>query len=128
MTLQPDPTRICMSILHRVKTLRTLLLVFAVAGAGCGVPQSPNQVSDIEIGVYQAGVLHGCKTGGLNRGGKPENVELFCNCMIDVLKTDVSHSDWQLAYMYARQGNHDGEKKVMFAHMDKVRTCKTLEH
>jgi hypothetical protein len=117
-----------MSMSNRIKALRVLVLAFAVAGTGCSVPKSPDQVSDFEIGVYQSGVVHGCKTGGERRGGKPENVEAFCNCMIDVLKTDISHSDWQLAYMYARQGNSDGEKKVMFAHMDRVKTCKALEH
>ena len=112
---------------HRNWTTTVLLLAFAVAGVGC-VSQSPDQVSDSELAVYQADNVKGCKVEGLRKGAKPENVDAFCNCMIAVLKTDMSHADWQLAAMYWRQGKSEKERKVVFAHVERVKTCKTLEN
>jgi hypothetical protein len=103
-----------------------LLSIFAIASSGCA-PQSPTDVTDMQIALYQKNILQGCQKGGRQRGGDPRNVDAFCDCVVETMKVRVSHVDWQRAYVAATHERHEQEQAIFAPSMDSLQTCKAKE-
>ena len=105
------------------KVLWVLLIIGLV---GCA-PHSPDSVTDTQILSLQTGVFDECIGSQAQRDIDPEKAKSYCGCMVNAMKTELSHSEWQRAYIYDRQNDKAHENELILAHSDtdsdKFRAC-----
>jgi|GEM_PF-2492238 len=86
--------------------------------------ESPNDVTELEVSFYQLGMERGCKDAGRRKGDAVEQVDSFCNCMISILKEDITYPEWQQASFFASNKKSSEERKIIGSHMGKVQGCR----
>lgn len=101
------------------------LLSIALSG-GCS-RSAPDGASDAQVATYQGNVFANCKDEGRRTGHDPWQVEVFCDCMLKVLKTEVAPQDWRHAAQFALAGKHDLEHAVFVKKLDKVEVCRVQD-
>jgi len=108
-------------------TMKLLSLLLLCLLAGTAHAQAPKTAADVtlsQITLYQTGIESGCKDSGLKNGGNEKNVGAFCDCVINVLKADVSDDEWRRALVFSAGGNYQEEAKILDAHLEKTRSCR----
>ena len=103
-----------------MKQILWLLLVVGLVGCA---PHSPDSVTDAQISSLQTGVFDQCIKSQAKRDIDPEKAKSYCGCMVDAMKTNLSHSEWQRAYVYDRQNDKKHESELILAHSDRYQAC-----
>ena len=85
---------------------------------------SPDQVTTEQIATYQAGVERGCKSKGRRDGEVPAKVDEICNCVVEVLRSNVTREQWQQLYFLSVSGRDREEAEVLAPHARQFRSCR----
>jgi len=109
----------------------SLLLLCLLGGAAhaqaqtqAQAPRTPAEVTLSQITLYQTGIELGCKDSGRKNGDSVQKVTAFCDCVIQVLKEDVTEDEWRRAFVFAAGGKFQDEARILDAHIGKTRSCR----
>jgi len=90
----------------------------------CALSQdSLSDVTRLQIMFYQLDLQAGCKDAGSADGDSLESVTDLCNCMMKTLNQEMTHIEWQQAYLFSIRSDKD-DMQVLNRHMDKARSCR----
>jgi len=101
-----------------------LTIAICLATSSTHAQESPTEVTDAQISLYQMGLELACKNSGRRRGDPPEKVEVFCSCASKTLKQNATRAEWQNAYFFNRKRLSREEKEALAAHLPQVESCK----
>ncbi|MCJ0763507.1 hypothetical protein [Variovorax terrae] len=103
--------------------IATLLLILVIS-FNVLAQDTVNDVTDSQIDSYQRGMESGCKSQGLGKGDASEKVDAVCDCILKVLKAEMSRSEWQRAYFSSRTRNDREEIRTLAPHIKKTELCR----
>jgi hypothetical protein len=102
----------------------TVLILAALAASPVFAQDAARDVSPAQIAFYQAGMVSGCKDAGQRSGDSADQVEAFCGCMVQVLKTELTQDEWQQAYRYSLNHQNKEEMQLLGRHLQSVQSCR----
>ena len=95
------------------------------------MPEGPAQaqtpasaVTDADVALYQRNLEDGCKESGRESGTPTEETAAFCGCLVNTLRKEMSHAEWQQAFLFASNRQHQEESRVIGAHSQKAVACR----
>lgn len=105
--------------------MKTLLLLLTILSSSTALAlENPSEVTDSQVSFYQLGMETGCKDAGRKKGDDAEKVDVFCSCMMQVLKDGLTYTEWQQAYFFSRNRQDREEMKILGPHMSKMQGCR----
>lgn len=79
-------------------------LILLLTLTGCGsLHKVPDEVSDLEVKLYKAGMDKGCRDAGRAKGDSQSKIDGFCGCMMEKLNQSLSYAEWQKATFFAQK-------------------------
>ncbi len=103
--------------------MKRLLLTFAVLSSTNAVAAPKGPMIPREILDYRLSIEMSCRDSGSRRGLALDVIEKRCTCVVGVLDTKLSPSDWRRAQAAnaARKPGQEGE--VLKPHMADMKAC-----
>ena len=105
--------------------MRQLLLsLWTFAASEVVAQEKAIEVTEAEVAFYQLGIETGCKDAGRRRGDPAEQVEGFCNCLMSLLKAELTFEEWQQASLFSRNRQEREEMEILRPHMAGIQECR----
>jgi hypothetical protein len=101
-----------------------LLSAALVTSSHVSAQQAPAEVSDAQVNAYRNGLDSGCRDAGHRTGDPKARVDSFCFCLLNILKSSLSYSEWQQAVFYSMKKQEREAMLVLDPHMAKAKACK----
>jgi len=74
--------------------------------------------------MYKSGIKKGCTDQGVSRGDGVAATDVFCQCVLDVLESNLSREKWQEA-TFAVQNKQDAqERRILGPYLKEMQGCR----